>query len=389
MQFPNDNQCALLLARPTNALETIVRSFLSLMEAKEGVRFNVPESNPGRFYRLFGADEMMITFELVPNPGKMELFQQVLQSSMTGMMCPDVRARLAAHQAMILINVSHGTLGSVANDPQIAAMLQQIGMPQEGASLRQFKRRLDILRLAARVACDHASPLLCHWIQSNQLVPPEILEGAGDAPDMLHIHPWLFGAPQRAGETPQVSILTFGARHFIGREIVVEPTAIPFVDVFQVILAFLRVATMDNGYIIPDGDTFGPEDRSLSYRVIWREAQDGDVPLYELLPVMSRAHDFEDARYVPAANVFDDRMPPAAVMPDGDEAKAELLNEWNAKRAMAEGIGGKFEVRSSEPVPSTEPPAPRGPTFADTGPSVSGKSLRAKLFGRKGEGNDA
>ena len=56
---------------------------------------------------------------------------------------------------------------------------------------------------------------------------------------------------------------------------------------------------------------------------------------------------------------------------------------------MAEGIGGKFEVRSSELVPPTEPPAPRGPTFADTGPSVSGKSLRAKLFGRKGEGNDA
>ena len=42
-------------------------------------------------------------------------------------------------------------------------------------------------------------------------------------------------------------------------------------------------------------------------------------------------------------------MPPADLMPEDQEAKRQLANEWREKRALAEGIGGRFEVRARSP----------------------------------------
>ncbi len=64
-------------------------------------------------------------------------------------------------------------------------------------------------------------------------------------------------------------------------------------------------ATIDNGYVIPDGDTFGPEDHSLSYRVLHRDAEAGDVPLYELVPLLYREYGFVSPDYVPRDRVID------------------------------------------------------------------------------------
>jgi hypothetical protein len=62
-------------------------------------------------------------------------------------------------------------------------------------------------------------------------------------------------------------------------------------------------------------------------------------------------------------------------MPEGDDAKMQLANEWREKRAMAEGIGGQFEVRArgDEPLPAP-PAAPAG------GPPGFGQR---RVFGRK------
>jgi hypothetical protein len=161
--------------------------------------------------------------------------------------------------------------------------------------------------------------------------------------------------------------------------------------------AFLRVATMPNGYIIPDGDTFGPEDRSLSYRVLhhdqganigYAEPEPADVPFYELVPLKHLAHGFVAPEHVPEANVFPDRAFPAAVMPEDQHAKMALANEWGEKRKLAEGIGGRFEVRQAR-ADNAPPPSPPqsviAPTPSQPGlPSVSGRGLRAQMFGRKG-----
>lgn len=377
MQFPNEVQACLIYDDRIGGLEDTVRTFMRVEEARSGAKFNVPEFNPGKFYRLFGGDELMVTFEYLDNPPNMEVFAQPLASPVTGMLCPEIRQRLTRSKSHILINVSHGVLGGVANDPGIATMLQQLGV-QEGQSLPQFRRRLELLALISRIVSDHAAPLVVHWTQSNQLIPGEMFEtyATGDAPGPLHVHPYIFGGGRGADGKTEAGILTFGARHFIGREVTIEPNVLPWAANFETILAFLRVATAPNGYIIPDNDTFGPEDGSLSYRVLHRENEGGEVPLYELEPLMYREFGFQSSDYVPRERVFDDRMPPADLMPPDQETKQELANEWREKRAMAEGIGARFEVRARG---GDGAPPPSGPAAPQGGPGFG----RRVVFGRK------
>jgi hypothetical protein len=345
MQFPNDIQAALLFDRRVDSLEAMVRDFLRIEEARSGARFNVPEANPGVFYRLFGGDELMITLEYLDHPANPAIFQQVLGSMITGIMCPDIRDRLMKSRSHILINVSHGVLGS---SPEVAQLMAQLGRPMEGTSLPQFIRRLDVCALISRIVCDRAPAQAVHWTQSAQLFPADKFEKAAamEAPGPLHIHPYLFGNANGKDGQARVGIRTFGARHFIGREVLVEPSVLPWGANFEVVLAFLRVATIKNGYIISDGDTFGPEDRSQLYRVLHREAGEGDVPLCELVPLIHRDHGFVGENYVPPERPIDQHMPPLELMPEDDEAKMQLVNEWREKRARAEGIGGRFEVRA-------------------------------------------
>ena len=371
MQFPNEIQAALLFDRPFRALEAVVRSFLRLEQMQGREPFNMSEAKPDVFYRLFGRDDLMITLEYLAQPADMAVFQKALASTITGVLCPDVRQRLTSNRAHVLVTVSHGVLGS---SPEVAQMMAEIGRPPEGHSLPQFRRRLDACATIARLVCDEAMPQVVHWTQSNQLIAGENFEGyaAAPAPGPLHIHPYLFGNRAGADGNPEVGILTFGARHFIGREISVEPGSLPWAAHFATILAFLKVATTDNGYVIPHGDTFGPEDRSLSYRVLHIDPEEeGGAPLYRLEPLMHQEFGFQSAEYVEPERVLDDRMPPPDLMPDDDEAKAELANEWREKRRMAEGIGGRYEVRAKGP--NTTGPQPPRPGFP----------AARKIFGRK------
>ena len=115
------------------------------------------------------------------------------------------------------------------NSPDIARFLSQIDYNVPGHSLPEFVRRLDVCALISRIVCDHAMPQAVHWVQSNQLIPGEKFEmiASGDAPSPLHLHPYLFGSPDRDKENPKVGIRTFGARHFIGGEILIEPSVHP------------------------------------------------------------------------------------------------------------------------------------------------------------------
>lgn len=379
MQYPNEIQAALLFDGPVDQLETIVRSFARIEEARSGARFNVPEARPGAFYRLFGGDELMITVEYLDQPADPAVFQQALGSAVTGIVCPDIRERLMRCRSHILVNVSHGAMGDVLNSPDIARFLQQIDYKVQGQSLPQFVRRLDVCALLARIAGDHAPAQVVHWCQSNQLFPGDRFEAAAAlaAPSPLHVHPFLFGGETAECGATKLGIRTFGARHFIGREILMQPNVIPWAANYQTILAFLTIATTKNGYVIPDGDTFGPEDRSQSYRVIHRDAEEGDVPLYELVPLLYREYDFQAADFVPHEQAIDDRSPPPELMPEDDEAKFELVNEWREKRRLAEGLGGRFEVRARHGGDGSVPPA--DPGGAPRSPGFGGRPV----FGRK------
>ncbi|NIJ21364.1 hypothetical protein FHS95_003067 [Sphingomonas naasensis] len=346
----------MLFDRPLSNLETIVRDFMRIEGARTGAQFNVPESRPGSFYRLYGGDSWMITFEYLDHPADIEVFQPALRSTITGIVCPDVRQRLMRNKSHILINVSHGVLG---NSPELMALMASIGREMEGHSLPQFVDRLAMCAMIARIVCEHAPAQAVHWTQSDQIVPGDkfdVYAAVGTVPSPLHIHPYLFGDAQSG----KVGIRTFGARHFIGREIIVEPSVLPWAVNYETILTFLRVATIKDGYVIPDGDTFGPEDRSLSYRVLHREAGADDVPLCELRPLLFREYGFVADDYVPLDRVINDRAPPPELMPEDDEDKMELVNEWREKRALAEAIGGRFEVRARDSGDGGTPPARPG-----------------------------
>jgi hypothetical protein len=93
---------------------------------------------------------------------------------------------------------------------------------------------------------------------------------------------------------------------------------------------------------------------------------------------------------VPDANAFDDRAFPVDIMPEGQDERMALANEWFEKRKLAEGIGGRFEVRKAgegDAPSAPEPPTPTRiitPTPSQPGlPGLTGRGLRSRVFGRK------
>lgn len=401
MLYPNRIQACLLFEQPMRELDAIVRDFARIEGMRSGAQFNIPETNPGFFYRLYGGtEELMVTFEYCDRPANPEVFRTSLSSAYTGLLTPDIRDRITRSGSHILLEVSHGVMGGVEDKPEIAAMFEAIGRPRSGATKAQFDRRLQVLALMARIAIEHAMPLAVHWTQSDLLIAGELFDtfaASGEIPGPLHIHPYLFGPRSAPGEDALVGIRTFGARHWLGREVLIEPHVLPWAVNFETILTFLRVATAAGGYVIPDGDTFGPEDRSLSYRVLHHEAgamigtrdrEPADMPLYELVPMKHVAHGFQSPDHVPEANVIEPLTFPPALMPEDESEKMALANEWAEKRKLAEGIGGRFEVRHAEAPAAPPPPPPPviAPTSSQPGlPSLSGRGLRSRVFGRKGQ----
>lgn len=404
MLYPNRLQAALMFDQPVRNLEAIMRDFSRIEGMGSGASFNISETNPDRFYRLFNGDEdLTLTFEYLDGPANSEAFRGALSSSYAGAITPDIPARLSRAQSHILLEVSHGVTAGVEEYPKIADMFAEIGVAKAGASQAQFQRRLAVLALMARITIDHAMPLAVHWTQSDLLISGEMADSfaAIKQPGPLHIHPILFGPRPASGENALIGIRTFGARHWLGREVLIKPSVLPWATNYETILAFMRVATMANGYVIPDGDTFGPEDHSFSYRVLHHDVgadigyvspEPTDIPMYELVPVKHFAQELVAPDHVPDVNVFFDRAFPAAIMPFDQDKKIALANEWAEKRKLAEGIGGRFEVRARGDFKEAPPPPPAPPPSSVGSPnpanpslsSPSDRGLRAKVFGRKG-----
>ena len=403
MLYPNRLQTALLFERREDCLDAVVRDFTRIEGMRSGAVFQVSEADPGRFYRLFDkTEELMLTFERIDRPADLACFGTALGSAYTGIVTPDIRERLARTDSHILLEVSHGVMAGADEDPKFAALFAAIGQTRSGATQTQFERRLGVLTLMTRIVIEHAMPLAVHWTQSDVLLNGDLfdrLAAGNDFPGPLHVHPLLFGPRPAPGDEALVGIRTLGVRHWLGREIIIQPTVLPWAANLETIFALLRVATMPGGYVIPDGDTFGPEDRSLTCRVLHHDAgavigdeAPADVPMYELVPLKHVAHGFVAPDHVPDANAFDDRAFPPAIMPEDQDAKMALANEWSEKRKLAEGIGGRFEVRAADEAIEAPPPAPQSPPLAPVIapspsrpglPSLSGRGLRSRVFGRK------
>jgi hypothetical protein len=369
MLFPTDIQVAVLYDRPVSALAELVQVFIAAEGKEHGVSYNVVEQRTGAYYLIYGTNQQMVSFEYLDGPANPAVFQQAVDSPVCKLIFPAARDVIARHRSHILISVQHGAMGG----GEIQQMLAKMGMDVPGNGYPAFAKRLAYAARLGRMALVFPGASLVHWTQSNQVYPPDAFAALCDtaAPGPLHVHPHLFGGGQNEAGEELAGILTFGVRHFLGREVEIEPSPIPWAENWQLIFTFMRVALTENGYVIPDGDTFGNEDRTVCCKVHHLPVQDGQVPLYRLEPLLHTECGFESPDYIPELRRIDPDRPPAAVMPVSPSERAELMGEWRASRAMAEGIGGSLivKVKGDTPLPPP-PPLPQ--------------NRLGRVFGRKG-----
>ncbi|MEM6857980.1 MAG: hypothetical protein AAF559_08920 [Pseudomonadota bacterium] len=404
MKHPHRIQAAVLLDARFDDLDEVSRGFLRLCEMKSDAAFTIAEHHPNRFVRLTGgSDNLVASFEYVNAPPAPSVLEAALSSPVTSLLSPGLPERVAAAPAHILLEVSPSAINTV-EEPQAH-------MPEaSNLGAHAFNQRLETLSLMVRMTIDHTNPCAVHWAQSDQLLDPETFEGMATLgfPGPLAIHPRLFGVlgedelgaddqasqEDAASAAPhEVGILTFGAAHWLGRELRVPPSPIPWTAAYETLLAFCELAKMEGGTIIPDGDTFGPEDASEVWRVHHLNAEagpDGEPSaapaLYELVPLRHDACQFIAADFARSSSVLSVRQPkdPRKTKPasDGDEAPDESSLLAELKAALEEG---RAEAAANPP----EPPEPPIPVDASGTPSlagdatVSGRSLRARVFGAK------
>ena len=359
-QFLSNIQSALLFDRRNSVnLEKVVQKFLEIEMAKSGTRYNLVERNGNIFFRMYGTNNVMITVEYLDSAAQLSVFGDTLRSHFTNFTVPNAVELLKKHKSHVLINVHHG---AIPQSDAISKLMKQIKLNPEGHSLAHFEARLQLCGMLSSLVHDFGTASLVHWTQSNELLTSAMFEilALDAAPTVLHVHPRLIqGEKTREGQL-QVELITFGAAHFIGREIKVKSSPVPWIALYQTAITFMRIALTKNGYIIPDGDTFGTDDDTISCRVKHipgKNTGEAETPaLYELEVLLSKEHNFVSPDYVPKENVINHRSPPRDIVNPDSPAGQKLMQDWKQKSQMAQGMGGSFEVRAVE-KPQDEPPS--------------------------------
>jgi hypothetical protein len=406
MLYPNVIQAALLLDTPFEGLDALMRELARVLEMKTGSPFTISEHRPGAFMRLLDSgDALMLSAEYLANPPDPNPFENALGSAVTAIYAPDMAKRVKRARAAILLEVSHVVLGEPDIHPQLAPATREGEDAPASGTPDAFHRRLDTLVLMARVASDHITPCAIHWTQSDQLLLPETFEAfaSGGFPGPLTLHPLLFGSsdesddPADAGPC-RTGLRTFGARHWLGREVVVPPSTLPWYAAYETVLAFCAYAAMPGAEPIRDGDTFSPppEEDGDEGGEIWRvhyrdsdpaapgndngDATGGQVPVTELIPLRHDGCGFVAEDYARSASILAERNSGSSGHTNtsgGQNALSELKPAQDDERPASEGQAQASQT-GGQTGPQTGTPSLPGDT------DISGRSLRARLFGKDG-----
>ncbi len=290
---PNTVQTALLF---DDAMILDLHAFAERFQREQdaaGVHFNLVETAPDHtFVRLYGTNELMITIEQVLEPLKPEPFRGVLDSAYIDLISPKASDKVAAHRSGALITVSHGVM---PDDETANNLLNEVGFPQAGQSQKEFLLRLEALSALTRAYGEQREPVLLHWTQSNQLLTFEtfLTLSAEPQPNLLNIHPQLYSDKTDA-QGQWVGFRTFGAEHFLGREITFKSAPVAWSNLYEYALIFLRFSASENGYVVPHGDTFG-DGEGLSIAVRHVPAGENGPAVYELTLLQSAKLGYECA----------------------------------------------------------------------------------------------
>jgi hypothetical protein len=362
-KFPHIVQLCLLFdeAKPLD-LAALVGGFVKT-GAAAGTPYNIAERT-ATFFRLYGGtNDVMLTIEFMPGCAHNAAFEWALSSNYMRLLAPDAKERIQRHASHILINVHHGVFGDMGDK---MSFMEELGV-LAGQTVELFQERLAIAERVAVLIHNTAPVSLVHHVVSNVVVAGPVFTGIATqslTPHMLQIHPYVYSTEKLPNGTWKYGIKTMGASNFIGREIYMSPSHIVWHEAIEQILVFMRVALHKDGYVIPDGDTVGPQDNTFSYRCTHiptgQKSDEFDGPLYRLDLLMDRATNFESRDYVKPVRVFDDRTIPSDLKADMGRALPEVEQTLRERREMAEKVGGAFQVRTSIPDPKDEPPAQRG-----------------------------
>ncbi|MEM1194521.1 MAG: hypothetical protein AAGH57_00330 [Pseudomonadota bacterium] len=423
MKYPNRIQAALLLDARFEQLDAVTRDFARIAEMKSGATFSTSEHHPGAFARLFdGEAELMLTFEYVASPPDTKTLEGSLTSPVTTIRSPDMAERIDNARSHILLEVSQGTLGGVEFDAGQAALIEELDARAPGANAEAFAHRLATLALMVRVATDHVTPSAIHWTQSDQLMEPEAFEAAiaKGFPGPLAIHPMLYSEGKDSREPGAIGLRTFGARHWLGAEIHVPPSVLPWSAAYETVLAFCAAATSASQNDIPaPGAPFEPDHGGEIWRVEHHEdppdtasdtasdtgpdtrPSDDPVAAYELIPLRHDACAFLAEEYAREADVLCHRTPksdkPRSDLdpdphtgseppPDTASPAVDALPEPEDHSHLAE-LEAALAEGLAEAAANPPEPLPTGLTIAAPSQpgelAVSGRSLRARVFGAK------
>src|SRR5262245_59001728 len=184
--------------------------------------------------------------EWVDRPTARANFNTALSSVFNQILVPDAAALIDRHRGLLLINVHHGAMPPL---PEVQALLAKMGVGQAGQSLPQYRERLRVMGLLAAMATDISDPTLSHWTHTDILARPQAIKDfMWDAgPNLLHVHPMPFRGPGTTQDQGIAGVVTFGAAAYIGREIRVRPTEVPWLQAYEHALTFITVAIHKDG----------------------------------------------------------------------------------------------------------------------------------------------
>lgn len=319
------------------------------------------------FVLMMGPKDLQITVTYHDNPADHAVFQQVLGSPVTELLFPGAAECVSRHQSHVLVEVQHGVLGGVTDNPEIKSFFETIGMPRPGNSLEDFNSRVDILAQICASLQKEVAASAIHWTQSNTLVSPDKMDMLLDQsnPRFVTVHPYLYGAERIPGfdETP-AGIHTIGAADYIGRELHVTPAPLPWFELYDNALALVRLALMRDGYVVPDGDTFGPETGEFSFLVshldgVERKSASGK-PVYELSLLYHKKYNYTSPDFK-GRTLIKGGIGEAMSMMDMQEPEAlAQVASWERRNEMAKAAGGGFEIyRKNGGDQNNEPPSGR------------------------------
>ncbi|MGI9355945.1 MAG: hypothetical protein ACR2PF_12395, partial [Rhizobiaceae bacterium] len=319
-------------------------------QSSQGVRYNLVEATPEHtFVTLFGTNDLLITIEQIFEPFNLQPFQGVLDSAYLKIVSPAATDRLESHKSAVLIDVSHGTM---PDEEKTNALLDQVGLGHSGQSSDEFLLRLETLKALTRAYGEQREPLLVHWTQSNQLLDFQTFATlSGEAmPSLLNIHPQLYSDKTNA-KGQWIGFTTFGAAHFLGREITFKSAPIAWGNLYEYALTFLRFCSSKEGYTVPHGDCFSDgEGLSIAVRHIPDRA-DGSAATYELTLLQSTKFGYECPP---------DLVP--ALGDDGDDPFPDLNPEDPVDRAILQRLAERGDTVIEERVAivdeQVEEPAP-------------------------------